>query len=215
MPELKILFLQMLVILAVAKAVGLLFRLIHQPEVPGEMLAGILLGPSLLGGIAPRVMEELFAPASLGPLYALSQLGLVLFMFLVGLEVHPGLLRQSARSVILASQASLAAPFVCGAILAVALYPPSVITSKPAIGYHLKTGQRNHTQDQMMFYRAGRHSASTSRFRCGHGPGRGIAQGGFQRSALKSLLRGEARSLRRGGNHPRPHFPLGETGMGG
>jgi len=123
MPELKILFLQMLVILAVAKAVGLLFRLIHQPEVLGEMLAGILLGPSLLGRVAPRLMEELFAPASLGPLYALSQVGLVLFMFLVGLEVHPGLLRQSAKSAILASQASLAAPVVCGAILAVALYP--------------------------------------------------------------------------------------------
>ena len=122
MPELKILFLQMLVILAVAKAAGLLFRLIHQPEVLGEMLAGILLGPSLLGRVAPRLMEELFAPASLGPLYALSQVGLVLFMFLVGLEVHPGLLRQSAKSAILAGQASLAAPVVCGAILASVLY---------------------------------------------------------------------------------------------
>jgi Kef-type K+ transport system membrane component KefB len=116
MPELKILFLQMLVILLAAKALGLLFRLIHQPEVLGEMLAGILLGPSLLGRVAPQVMEQLFAPASLGPLYALSQVGLVLFMFLVGLEVHPGLLRQSAKSAILRSQASLAAPLVCGAI---------------------------------------------------------------------------------------------------
>jgi Kef-type K+ transport system membrane component KefB len=122
MPELKILFLQMLVILAAAKAAGLLFRLIHQPEVLGEMLAAILLGPSLLGRIAPQVMQGLFAPASLGPLYALSQVGLILFMFLVGLEVNPGTLRRSAQSAIVASQASLVAPFVCGAILANALY---------------------------------------------------------------------------------------------
>jgi len=122
MPELQILFLQMLVILAAAKAAGLLFRLIHQPEVLGEMLAGILLGPSLLGRIAPQVMQGLFAPASLGPLYALSQVGLILFMFLVGLEMDPGMLRRSAKSAILASQASLVAPFVCGAILAAALY---------------------------------------------------------------------------------------------
>jgi hypothetical protein len=65
-----------------------------------------------------------------------------------------------------------------------------------------------------MFYRAGRHSGKYFHFSMQPRPGRGIAQGGFQRSALKSLLRGEARSLRRGGNHPRPHFPLGETGMG-
>lgn len=70
MPELKILFLQVLVILVAAKLAGLLFRLIHQPEVMGEMLAGILLGPSLLGHIAPQAMQSLFASASLGPLYA-------------------------------------------------------------------------------------------------------------------------------------------------
>src|SRR3974377_582701 len=103
----------MLVILVAAKAAGLLFRRIHQPEVLGEMLAGILLGPSLLGHIAPQVMLGLFAPASLGPLAALSQLGLVLFMFLVGLEGDPAMLRRSAKSALLASQASLVAPFVC------------------------------------------------------------------------------------------------------
>jgi Kef-type K+ transport system membrane component KefB len=58
MPELKLLFLQMLVILVAAKSAGLLFRLIHQPEVLGEMLAGVLLGPSLLGRFAPQVMPH-------------------------------------------------------------------------------------------------------------------------------------------------------------
>ena len=77
MPELKLLFLQMLVILVAAKAAGLLFRLIHQPEVLGEMLAGVLLGPSLFGRFAPQVMQALFAPASPVPLYALSQVGLI------------------------------------------------------------------------------------------------------------------------------------------
>ena len=66
-----------------------------------------------------------------------------------------------------------------------------------------------------MLYRAGGQSGKCfligMRLRANR---RGIAQGGFQRSALKSLLRGEARSLRRGGNRPRPGLPLGETGKG-
>src|SRR6266404_4094555 len=92
---------------------------------------------------------------------------------------------------------------------------PSVITSKPAIRYHFKTGQRDLTQDTNMLYRADRCAGKcfldSMRPRAAR---RGIAQGGFQRSALKSLLRGEARSWRRGGNRPRPGLPLGETGKG-
>jgi len=65
-----------------------------------------------------------------------------------------------------------------------------------------------------MLYRAGHYSASVYPVGCSRATRRGIAQGGFQRSALKSLLRGEARSLRRGGNRPRPGLPLGETGKG-
>ena len=66
-----------------------------------------------------------------------------------------------------------------------------------------------------MLYRAGRYSGkSFFDWRRPRAPRRGIAQGGFQRSALKSLLRGEARCLRRGGNRPRPGLPLGETGKG-
>jgi Kef-type K+ transport system membrane component KefB len=122
MPELKLLFLQILVILLAAKILAAGFRLIRQPEVLGEMAAGILLGPSLLGKFAPELMNALFPVSSLGPLYALSQLGLVLFMFLVGLEVRLGLLRDSARSALLASLASIAGPFVCGAVMALRLY---------------------------------------------------------------------------------------------
>jgi hypothetical protein len=91
------------------------------------------------------------------------------------------------------------------------------------LGYHLKTGHTlslqnrptDFTQDTKMLYRAGCYSGK-SFFDCRRprSPRRGIAQGGFQRSALKSLLRGEARCLRRGGNRPRPGLPLGETGKG-
>ncbi len=122
MPELKLLFLQMAVVLIAAKVLGAACRLIRQPEVVGEMAAGILLGPSLLGHIAPGVMNGIFPPAGMGPLYALSQLGLVLFMFVVGLEVRPGMLRKSAGSVVLASQASIVAPFACGVVVALSIH---------------------------------------------------------------------------------------------
>lgn len=122
-PELKLLFLQMAVILTAARAMAVVFRFIGQPAVIGEMAAGILLGPSLLGRIYPAGMNYLFPAGGLEPLYALSQLGLVLFMFLVGLELRPGSLRGSAKSVIVASQASIVAPFLLGGMLAWALYP--------------------------------------------------------------------------------------------
>jgi Kef-type K+ transport system membrane component KefB len=123
MPELKLLFLEMAVILTTARLMAVAFRFIGQPEVMGEMAAGILLGPSFLGRISPAMMNGLFPAGGLGSLYVLSQLGLVLFMFLVGLEVRPGSLRGSAKSVIIASQASIMAPFVLGGVLAWSLYP--------------------------------------------------------------------------------------------
>src|SRR5437588_494674 len=122
MPELKLLFLQMAVILVTARLMAAALRFIGQPGVVGEMLAGILLGPSLLGRISPAAMNSLFPATGLAPLYSLSQVGLVLFMFLVGLEVRPGAAGGSAKSIVIASYASIAAPFVCGGILAWQLY---------------------------------------------------------------------------------------------
>src|SRR5437763_493780 len=123
MPELKLLFLQMAVILTAAHLMAAVFRFIGQPAVIGEMAAGILLGPSLLGRISPATMNGLFPADGLGSLQALSQVGLVLFMFLVGLAVQPGGLRGSAKSVVIASQASIVAPFLLGGVLAWGLYP--------------------------------------------------------------------------------------------
>jgi len=123
MPELRLLFLQMAVILIASRVMAALFRFIGQPAVVGEMAAGIALGPSLLGRVLPAAMNGLFPADGLGPLFALSQLGLVLFMFLVGLELRPASVRASAKSVFMASQASVFAPLVLGGGLAFALYP--------------------------------------------------------------------------------------------
>lgn len=123
MNTLLTLLLQITVILIAARLVGLLFRKIHQPQVIGEMVAGILLGPSLLGWLAPELSARLFPTESLDYLNILSQIGLILFMFLVGLELDPLLLRGRRRAAILISNASIIAPFLLGAVLALYLYP--------------------------------------------------------------------------------------------
>lgn len=122
MPDLRLLFLQMAVVLASARLMGLVFRWIATSEVIGEMAAGILLGPSLLGAISPQTMNYLFPSNGLVALNALSQVGLALFMFHVGMEVRPGSLRASAKWVFVASQASILAPLPLGGFLAWVLY---------------------------------------------------------------------------------------------
>jgi Kef-type K+ transport system membrane component KefB len=117
------LLIQIGVILLTARAVGWLFRKFHQPQVMGEMVAGILLGPSLLGWVAPGLSAALFAPESLGYLNALSQVGLILFMFLVGLEFDPLLMRGQGRAAVGISTMSIIAPFLLGIGLALVLHP--------------------------------------------------------------------------------------------
>jgi len=117
------LVLQIAVILAVCRVVGSLFRKIGQPRVVGEMFAGILLGPSLLGWIAPESSAYLFPAASLGFLNALSQIGVVVFMFLVGLGINPKELKNHGHAAVLTSHVSITAPFVLAAFLALYLYP--------------------------------------------------------------------------------------------
>jgi Kef-type K+ transport system membrane component KefB len=121
--DFKLLIAQIATILIVAQMVGWLFHRIHQPRVIGEMVAGILLGPSLLGWVAPGVSAALFPPASLGYLNALSQIGLLLFMFLVGLELDLKQLRKMGRAAMTTSLASIIAPFILGFLLAIYLYP--------------------------------------------------------------------------------------------
>jgi len=123
MPNLPTLVLQIAVIIVVARAVGVLFRKIGQPQVMGEMVAGILLGPSLLGWAAPAASAKLFPPSSLGYLNALSQVGLILFMFLVGLDLNPAELKREKQAAILTSHVSIVAPFFLATLLALYLYP--------------------------------------------------------------------------------------------
>ncbi|HEY1753839.1 MAG TPA: cation:proton antiporter [Bryobacteraceae bacterium] len=123
MTELFTLILQIGMILLVARIVGTMFRAIHQPQVVGEMAAGFLLGPSLLGWLAPHAFVRLFPPSSLGNLNNLSQIGLVLFMFLVGLSVHPKELREYGPAAIAAANASIATPFLMAVALSWFLYP--------------------------------------------------------------------------------------------
>jgi Kef-type K+ transport system membrane component KefB len=117
------LLLQIAVILVAARAVGALCRLVGQPQVVGEMAAGIALGPSLLGWLAPGASAFLFPAESLVGLQVLSQVGLVLFMFLVGLELDPKLLRGRGETAVLTSHTSIVIPFLLGSALALYLYP--------------------------------------------------------------------------------------------
>jgi Kef-type K+ transport system membrane component KefB len=122
MPNVLLLLVQIATVVLAARVVGALFRRIGQPQVVGEMVAGVLLGPSLLGWAAPAASAALFPAESLGFLGALSQLGLLVFMFLVGLELDPKLLRERGRATVATSHASIAVPFVLGAALAVPLF---------------------------------------------------------------------------------------------
>jgi Kef-type K+ transport system membrane component KefB len=119
---LSILLLQIIVIIIVARIFGAVFRRIGQPPVMGEMIAGIALGPSVLGLFAPSAMTFLFPVSSIPTLSLLSQLGVVLFMFVVGTELDIQHLREKASAAIMVSHASIIVPFLLGAALALWLY---------------------------------------------------------------------------------------------
>ena len=112
-------FLQMFVILAVARGVGFLARRIGQPQVVGEMIAGVLLGPSLFGYFAPELQQHLFPKESLKILYVGAQLGVGLYMFLVGVDFKTELFKSRARSAAAVSISGMVVPFGLGALLAI------------------------------------------------------------------------------------------------
>jgi Kef-type K+ transport system membrane component KefB len=115
------LFVQLAVILATCRALGWIFARVRQPLVVAEMIAGFLLGPSLLGWAAPSVQSQLFPADSQHTLYLLSQIGIVLYMFCVGLEFRGDLVAQHRRRAIGVSAAGIVAPFAVAAALAIAL----------------------------------------------------------------------------------------------
>ena len=138
--DLPLLLVQIVVILVAARLTGALVRRLGQPQVVGEMIAGIALGPSLLGAQAPQVTALLFPTGSLGFLNTLSQIGLVVFMFLVGLELDPKVVRERGRSALLISHASIVAPFLLGTALAIVLYPTLAGTRVTFTGFALFMG---------------------------------------------------------------------------
>ena len=118
-PQLSVaFFLQMFVILAVCRIVGTLARRIGQPQVVGEMIAGVLLGPSLFGLFFPGLQKQLFPPDSLKILYVGAQLGVGLHMFLVGVEFKRDLFASRVRSAVAVSVSGMLAPFALGSGLA-------------------------------------------------------------------------------------------------
>ncbi len=120
-------FLQMAFILAVCRATAWAFMQVGQSRVVSEMIAGVLMGPSLMGWLFPAFSAYLFPAESKPILFSVAQLGLVLYMFLIGVEFDHGLIRQRLRSAASISLAGILAPFALGGLLAY------VIAGDPAL----------------------------------------------------------------------------------
>lgn len=119
---LAILLAQIITIIIVARLFGWVFRKIGQPSVIGEIIAGIAIGPSLLGMYFPAFSSSLFPIESLGNLQFLSQIGLILFMFVIGMELDLKVLKNRAKEAIVISHASIVIPFALGIGLAYFVY---------------------------------------------------------------------------------------------
>ena len=113
---------QLVIVVALARLLGRAAQKIGQPAVVAEIIGGIVLGPSILGALAPAVSGALFPPGSLEPLATVSQLGVLLFVFLVGLEVETAMLRGRARATVAIAVTGIVVPFALGAAVAVPVY---------------------------------------------------------------------------------------------
>jgi Kef-type K+ transport system membrane component KefB/nucleotide-binding universal stress UspA family protein len=122
--------LEIALIIATARLLGVVFRRLQQPQVMGEIVAGLLLGPSFLGSLAPGLWATLFPAEALPFLKVISEYGIVLFMFLVGLELDPQLLQKRGAAALVIAATTVIVPFALGAGLGVGthatLAPPDV-----------------------------------------------------------------------------------------
>ena len=118
----SLLILQILIILIASRFTAYVFGFIGQPRVMGEIVGGILLGPSLLGLVAPDISHFLFPPDSIGRLQSLSQVGLIVYMFLVGMEIDLDKMRSKATAALLISHSGIVFPFGFGCFLGLVLY---------------------------------------------------------------------------------------------
>jgi Kef-type K+ transport system membrane component KefB len=127
-------------ILLLGRWMGKLFAYFGQPRVIGEMVAGIMLGPSLLGQIWPAA-QHFILPTNVAPyLGIISQIGVILYMFLVGLELNAGLIRSRAHATVAISHTSILVPFLLGVTLALWLFPLYGPEGKPFMSFALFMG---------------------------------------------------------------------------
>lgn len=122
MPHLVPSFLTLVIVIAVARFFGLLFRKMGQPSVMGEVLGGIILGPSVVGHFFPAFTANVFHPEAMVFLRHIAEIGITLYLFVMGLEMDLPRLRQSAKSAVLISQMSILVPFALGLLLAYQIY---------------------------------------------------------------------------------------------
>jgi len=137
---LSILLLQIIVILIAARLINGLFLKVGQPPVIGEMIAGIILGPSFLGLLFPKALSFLFPTDSMGTLRLLSQIGVILFMFIVGMEINARQLQEKARAAVIVSHASIIAPFFLGVTVSLLIYRPFAPPNIPFTSFALFMG---------------------------------------------------------------------------
>ena len=134
------LLLQMIAILFTARVFGWIFVKMGQPSVIGEIVAGIVLGPSVLAYFLPEVSAFLFSPETLDNIYILSQIGLILFMFVIGMELDISEVQKRMKETILISHASIVVPFFCGMLTAYWTYTEYASGTTPFISYALFIG---------------------------------------------------------------------------
>lgn len=137
---LAILLLQIFSIILIARIFGFLFTRVGQPTVIGEIIAGIVLGPSLLGWLLPEVSQFIFPAQSLNNLQFLSQVGLILFMFIIGMELDLKVLRNKAHDAVVISHASIIIPYFLGMVLAYFLYVDFAPTTTSFLSFALFMG---------------------------------------------------------------------------
>lgn len=137
---LGVLLLQIITIILVARLFSYIFKAIGQPSVIGEIVAGIVLGPSLVGAYFPEISRFIFPAASLANLGIMSQVGLILFMFVVGMELDLKVLRNKAHEAVVISHASIIFPFALGVILAYFIYQGTAPDQVNFLSYALFIG---------------------------------------------------------------------------
>lgn len=137
---LAILLIQIVTIVLVARFFGWIFQKIGQPSVIGEIIAGIVLGPSLFGAYFPEFSAALFPTASLGNLNLLAQIGLILFMFVIGMELDLKVIKNKAGDAVVISHASIVFPFALGMFLSYFIYKEFAPVGTPFLSFSLFTG---------------------------------------------------------------------------